>query len=343
MTKPILITGGAGFFGSILKNELLQKGHHCVSVDLVPDADTHPHLVSIRGDITDRALMEQLFSVHRFGTVFHVAALLAHECLSAAQIMRANVDGTRVIAELSARYGTGKIIYTSSNCLFGRGFSTPITEEQPPCPVEIYGTSKWEGEKILLSGSVPAVIFRCPTIIAASRLGLLAILFEFIRENRKVWVVGKGDNRYQFIHALDLATACIAAMETPASGVFNIGSDNVPTLRGAYEYVIELAGSRSRVASLPKGPTLFAMKLCHVLKLSPLGPYHYKMIAENFLFDTTHIKRELNWRPTKTNHDMLLESYNYYLTRHMSAYDPSVSAHKRAAKMGIITLLKWLS
>lgn len=80
----------------------------------------------------------------------------------------------------------------------------------------------------------------------------------------------------------------------------------------AYEYVIRNADSKSRVASLPKGPAIAAMKLAYHLRLSPLGPYHYKMIAEDFTFDTSRIKSRLGWKPTVSNEQMLWRAYEYY-------------------------------
>ena len=148
-----------------------------------------------------------------------------------------------------------------------------MTEEDAPEPVEIYGESKYEAEKILLAltGQLNVVILRCPTIIDFGRLGLLAILFEFIDENRTLWTVGGGHNRYQFIYATDLADACIRALTHPASSIFNIGSDDVKPLVDVYKYVVQHAGSRSRICSLPLRPALAAMKFAHKLKISPLG------------------------------------------------------------------------
>jgi nucleoside-diphosphate-sugar epimerase len=115
-------------------------------------------------------------------------------------------------------------------------------------------------------------------------------------------------------------------------------------MRAVYEAVIAESGSRSRVRSLPKGPTIAAMMLAHKLRVSPLGPYHYKMIAESFVFDTTKIKRELGWRPTLTNEEMLLKSYAYYAAnRDEIAGRTNVSTHRKPAAMGAIRLLKWLS
>src|SRR5207237_3215093 len=123
-------------------------------------------------------------------------------------------------------------------------------------------------------------VLRTPTIMDAGRLGLLAILFEFIDEGRKVWVVGSGAQRYQFIYAQDLASACIAALDYQGSAVFNVGSDEVKTTREVYDSVIARAGTSARVESLPKAPALLAMKLAHALGISPLGQYQFRMFAD---------------------------------------------------------------
>lgn len=345
MGKTILITGGAGFFGSLLKKELLDRGYTCVSIDLEKDDYEHKDLVSIQGDIRDMRLMNRVARTYKFDAIFHVAAILAHAVKDKQFLWTSNVDGTRNVAEIAKKYHIKKVVFTSSNCLWGNSFDRPVLEEDEPKPVEIYGLSKWEGEKILLSyDSFHSVIFRCPTIVDAGRLGLLAILFEFIDEGRKVWVVGGGNNRYQFIYAQDLVEAFIKALGYNHTAVFNIGSDNVPTFKEAYEYVITKAHTKARVANFPRSIAIPFMQLAYALKMSPLGPYQYKMIAESFVFDTSKIKSKLKWQPTLNNKDMLYRAYKYYhdnLTDIKGRTD--VSAHKQAAKMGVIRLLKWVS
>ena len=340
------MTGGSGFFGSILKRKLLDADVRVVNIDLQHDEEIHPGLTSIRGDIRDEALMERIYREGRFDAVFHCAAILAHATKDKDFLWTSNVDGTRVVAEGARKHGVSNVVFTSSNCLWGKGYQYALTEDEPPAPIEIYGHSKWEGEKILLEygRDLNAISVRCPTIVDFGRLGLLAILFEFIDEGRKVWTVGGGRNRYQFIYAQDLADACIRGASHPRSDIFNIGSDDVKSMREIYQYVIAHAGTGARVAALPKDATLLAMRIAHHLKISPLGPYHYKMIAEDFLFDTRKIKAELGWLPTLTNEEMLRRAYVYYKeNRRAIESRTDVSAHKQAAKMGVIRLLKWLS
>ena len=344
--STVLLTGGAGFFGGILKQVLLAKGARCVSVDLQPDEQRHPNLVSVQGDIRDRELLRRIFAAHRFDVVFHCAAMLAHEVPDRAALWQSNVEGTRNIAHAAAETGTVSIVFTSSNCLWGHSFPRPVREDDPPHPVEIYGQSKWEAEKILrrYADRLNVVILRCPTIIDSGRLGLLAILFEFIYEGRTIWTVGAGENRYQFVFASDLADACLRALHFRGVRVFNVGSDNVEPLRAVYQYVIDRANTGAKVRPLPRATTLLGMRLAHWLRLSPLGPYQYKMIAEDFQFDTSRIKSELGWQPTLNNSEMLLRAYQYYCQhREEISQRRHASSHRKPAQMGIIRLVKWLS
>lgn len=348
--REVLVTGGSGFFGGVLKRRLLEEGFAVTNIDLVRDEDAGAEsLTSVQGDIRDAGLLARMFAEHRFDAVFHCAAMLAHDVKDDTLLWTSNVDGTRLVAEAALDAGVLKMVNISSNCLWAEGFGRPVTEADVPAPVELYGRSKLQAEKELATlvekrPDFKVVTLRCPTIIDSGRLGLLAILFEFIEDGKKVWVVGDGSSRYQFIYAQDLATACLLCLQYERSNLFHIGSDEVPTMRGMYESVIRAAGSGSRVASLPRRPTIAMMQLAHRLKVSPLGPYHYRMIAESFVFDTQRIRAELGWTPTLTNEEMMLRAFSYYSENRKAIHARTdVSAHSKAAPMGIIRLLKWMS
>lgn len=340
-----LITGGAGFFGTILKKYFLDKGAECVSIDLEPDCFQNPRFTAYQGDINDNELMEKIFKKHKFDAIFHCAALLAHVKKDLKRLWHANVDGTENVCNFALKYNVSKIVFISSNCLWAKNFDSPVKETEKPNPIEIYGKSKLEGEKILLShqDKINSIIFRSPTIMDEGRLGLLGILFEFIDENRKLPMVGNGENRYQFIYAKDLAKAFEQALSADYSEVFNIGADDVKSFNEVYEYVIKKSGSKSRLFHFPKLPMIFAMKICFWLGISPLGPYQYKMIASSFIFDTSKIKEKLKFQPTLKNEEMLLRAYEFYHQNKQEILSrKDVSAHNSVAKMGVIKILKWL-
>jgi nucleoside-diphosphate-sugar epimerase len=343
----VLVTGGAGFFGGMLKRHLLRQRYRVTSIDRVPDSSWHPHLTKITGDLRDPWLLNSAFRRAEYDAVFHCAAVLAHGMdLDEDDLWSSNVTATRMIAEACRANGVPKLVFTSTNCLWASNPGHPIREDEMPKPAEIYGQSKLAAEHVLCEygRDLEVVILRCPTIIDRGRLGLLAILFEFIQDGKAVWVVGDGGNRYQFIYAEDLVRACIAALQPGVCDIFHVGSERVQPLRSIYEAVIQEAGSGSRVRSLPKKPALAAMQVAHRFGISPLGPYHYRMIAEDFLFDTTKIRERLGWRPTLTNEEMLVQAYRYYANRREEIHQrTNVSAHSKAAPMGVIRLLKWVS
>lgn len=343
----VLVTGGAGFFGGILKRQLLRQHFDVTSIDRVPDPSWHPRLTRVTGDLRDPWLMNALFKRRNFDAVFHCAAVLGQGfSVDEHDLWASNVGATRMLAEACRSYGVPKLIFTSTNCLWAHNPGHLIAEEEPPTPADLYGRSKFAAEEILARYAryMDVVILRSPSIIDRGRLGLLGILFEFIHEGKTVWVVGHGRNRYQFIYAEDLVRACLAALRPGECDIFNVGSLNVKPLRDVYQAVIDAAGSTSKVRSLPLKPAVAAMKLAHRLRVSPLGPYHCRMIAEDFMFDTSKIEKRLGWRPTLTNEEMLVQAYRYYETRREEIHQrENLSAPSRATPMGVIRLLKWVS
>ena len=344
----MLVTGGSGFFGGILKRRLLTGGNTVVNIDIQRDEDVLAGLTSIQGDLRDEDLLKNIFEHHRFDVVFHVAAVLAHGTrLDVNNLWTSNVDATRSLVEAARNSHVHSFVFISTNCLWATDLGHPVREDLDlPDPVEPYGKSKLAAEMVLLryARDMNVVILRCPTIMDAGRMGLLSILYEFIDDHKTIWVVGEGDNRYQFIYAGDLATACVKAGCYGSSGLFHVGSDAVKPMREVYTSVIRASGSRSRVRSLPKIPTIAAMKLAHKLRISPLGPYHYSMISESFVFDTSRAKERLGWYPTLTNEMMLLKAYEYY-HEHRTEISARTdgSAHRMPASMGVIRFLKWIS
>lgn len=342
-----LITGGAGFFGSQLATHLQGEGHAVVILDRVRDDQLAGQFAFAHADLRDAAAVQRVFAEFGpFDGIFHVAAMLAHAIEDKRDLLASNVEGTRHLVAAAVQAGTPHLVYTSSNCVVGKPNNLPVHEDAPIRPLEIYGVSKWQGERILAAyrDRIHITMVRCPTIMGGGRLGLLSILYEFIAEGRKVWMLGDGANRYQFIAAVDLIAALERAIAQPGFHLYNIGADDVPTLRELYEAVIREAGTSARVASLPRAPAVAAMRLLHLLGMSPLGPYHYQMLAESFIFDTTRIKQDLGWQPTRTNTQMLTESYRWYIEHHAEVYRGGErSAHRQPVKLQALELIKRFS
>src|SRR6185295_5166737 len=193
-----------------------------------------------------------------------------------------------------------KVVYVSSSAVFGVPKSNPVNEKTEPSPGEAYGRAKLEGEKLCAHYSkegLDVTIIRPRTIMGHGRLGIFQILFEWIREGYNVPVLGRGDNLYQFVHADDLAEACILAAGRPGPAVYNCGAERFGSMREVLEQLCAHAGTGSKVRSVPMKPAVAFMRLTSALGMSPLGAYHALVYGRSLYFDISKAKRELGWQP----------------------------------------------
>jgi UDP-glucose 4-epimerase len=343
-----LVTGGEAYFGRLLIPALLKHGFSCVSIDQREGGWNDPRVEFIRADVVDPAALKASLKGGRPDVIFHLASQIDFAAKSQRTLFHNNVDSTRAVADFGRAYRVPKIIFTSSNSVFlGNRLQRPITEVDEPIPTDEYGVSKVESEKILAACATDfdAISIRCPNIMDAGRLGMLSILFDFVREGRKCWLLGDGRIWHQCIYAQDLIDACLKAVYYHRSDVFHIGSDNVPCIREMYQNVIDRARTGARVASLPTRLALPAMKLSYRLRLSPLGPYQFRMLTRDFVFDTTKIKAALGWSPTLDNSQMLYKAYEYYLSHWLEIL--TSAGHSANGGMirnlGVVGLLKLIS
>ncbi len=343
-----LITGGAGYFGSVLKKYLLSEGHSCVSIDIVADIDQHPYLESHVLDITDQNKLAVFFeSQQKFDAIYHCAAQLIFKKSNRCYFNDTNVMATHYLADLCVKHAVQHFIFISSNCVYGKLNQLLVTEDHPLNAFEVYGQSKVASENILQAyvDKMNVIIFRPPTIIGKGRLGILSLVYDFIRENRKLWLIGKGENRYQFILGEDLAKACYLATQVNRSDVFNIGTDNVLTLNAVFSDLIKYANSRTKIIHFPEKLGVMCLKLAYQLRLSPVGPYTYNMIASSYVGDTVKIKTVLNWQPTKSNSEILIDGYQHYIDNYQTIHNKAAKlpGHRSAGRVGILNLVKWIS
>ena len=135
-------------------------------------------------------------------------------------------------------------------------------------------------------------------------MGIFQILFEWIYKQKNIPVIGKGDNLYQFVHASDLAEACIAAGNINGTHLYNIGAKEFCSMRETLESVIEHAKSNSRIVGVNKKLSKIGMNITSALGLSPLGPYHSLMYGENMYFDISKAEKMLDYSPKFSNAQM---------------------------------------
>ena len=335
-----LVTGGSGYFGSLLVARLGPSA--CRVFDLNDSADRNVRTEFHRGDIRDPDAIAA--AARGIDIIFHNVAQVP--LAKDRRLFRSvNIDGTRNMLEAATREGVPKVVYTSSSAVFGAPQHNPVTEDTSPAPGEAYGQAKYEGELLCeqyARNGLDVSIIRPRTIMGHGRLGIFQILFEWIRRGCNVPVLGAGDNVYQFVHAEDLADACILAANRPGPRTYNCGTNRYGTMRQALEALCRHAGTGSQVRSVPAMPAVLGMKITSLLGLSPLGAYHALMYGRSMYFDISRAVTELEWQPRWSNEEMFIQSYNWYCSHREKVLQTfGASHHRSAVKQGVLKLLEW--
>lgn len=334
-----LVTGGSGYFGSLLVAHLAAAGHEVRNLDLVaPDHDDAP-AEFVEGDIRDPARVGR--AVAGCDVVYHNVAQvpLAQE---PALLRSVNVDGTTVLLAECARAGVGKVVHTSSSAVFGVPEQNPVLPTTVPRPAEPYGHAKLAAEWACLDAvrrGLDVSIVRPRTIIGHGRLGIFGILFDWIADGADPVVLGDGTNRYQFVHADDLARACILAGEREGPGVYNVGAAEFGTMTDTVAAVCRHAGTGSTVRSAPAGVTAALMRLTSRVGLTPFAPYHWLMYGRSMWFDLDHAVEGLDWSPEWSTDDMFAQSFDWYLAHRTTAASGG-SHHRRSTPQGALAVAK---
>lgn len=154
--STILVTGGAGYIGSHAVLALDKAGYGVIILDNLSYG--HREIVEqvlkvelIVGDISDRALLDQLFTAHNIIAVMHFAVYIAvgESVTDPAKYYRNNVTGTLTLLEAMVAASINNFVFSSSCALYGIPKTVPLVEDYPQDPISPYATTKWMVEQIL--------------------------------------------------------------------------------------------------------------------------------------------------------------------------------------------------
>jgi nucleoside-diphosphate-sugar epimerase len=237
----VLVVGGAGYIGSVLCRQLLNKGYSVRVLDALlygkeslAELQDHPRFELHEGDSRDvgaviRAMLDMDAVVH-LGELVGDPACALDERLT----LEINLAATRMLAEAARGYGVKRFIYASSCSVYGAG-SEILDERSGLNPVSLYARSKIASEQALLALNGPdfhPVILRLATVYGLSprpRFDLVVnvLTAKAVREG-EITIFG-GDQWRPFVHVADVARAIVCCLEAPLTSVkkqvFNVGSD----------------------------------------------------------------------------------------------------------------------
>ncbi len=217
----VLVTGGAGYIGSMLVPTLLQRGWQVTVLDTFAAGDTYlaqccadPNFNPVRGDCRDMAVVEPLLA--KADIVVPLAALVGAP-LCARDKIGANTLNRDAVVDLMKRVSKDqRVVYPTTNSGYGVGDGNSYcTEESPLKPVSLYGTTKVEAEKAVLDSGV-GITLRLATVFGMAprmRLDLLVNDFTWRAVNDKAVVLFEAHFRRNYIHIRDVVKAFTHALD----------------------------------------------------------------------------------------------------------------------------------
>ena len=310
--KKVLITGGSGFLGRELVDRLLKQKRKVKVYDI--KECRNKNVEYIKGDVRD---LKKLMEVSKDADViFHLASLVPQSKVNPIMYKQVIVDGTENVLKVCQKYNI-KLVHVSSSGVYGADRDGIVKEDSQKKPTGHYGNSKWQAELKCLEYSkkgVNVVIVRPMAIIGPGVYGVFKKFMGLVNSNIPLITFGNGKNRIQLVSLSDCADALLLAEKYNKTGeAFNLGSENIPTVKGEFKELIRYAKSKSMIISIPSWLARGIFKFLYMLKLSPLTPEHYYMLDKNSILDITKTKEVLGWKPKKDNIEILKETYDWYV------------------------------
>ena len=317
-----IITGGNGFLGTELSKRLLAKGEKVLILDIekTEDSPIYPDAEFIHLDIRSKKGWDQV-EIEKDDVIYHFAAKLLMPILPRKErteyFWSHLYDGTEVLLDhLEKKTECRKIVYYTTDMVYGHTVFHPRKEDHPREPVGPYGEAKYKSELLCeqyRERGFNITLFRPRLIIGEGRLGILESLFKLIDKNLPVPMIGSGKNFYQFVSVGDCADSCIKAMEKGCPNEeYHVGSTNPPTVRELLKSLIKEANSHSILIPTYAPAVKFTLDILDRLGHPIMDPEQYLIADETCVLDVSKAEAELGWTPTETDVEMLIEAYRSY-------------------------------
>ena len=276
----ILVTGGAGYIGSVVVEECIAAGHRTFVIDNLEKGHremVHEDAGFYEGDIGDAALLEKIFRDEQIDTVIHMAAysLVGESVEHPGKYYRNNVINGMTLLDTMVACGVKNIVFSSTAATYGEPEESPITEDFPNVPTNPYGESKLAFERALKwyerAHGVRYVSLRYFNAAGATeRCGemhepethIIPIVLQAaagMRESVQIF----GDNYptkdgtcvRDYIHVTDLARAHVLAVASKSSGIFNLGCGGEGyTVKEVIDTARAVTGSEIKAEVAPRRP-----------------------------------------------------------------------------------------
>jgi nucleoside-diphosphate-sugar epimerase len=341
----VAISGGAGFLGLHLARRLRADGCSVRTLDVAPldDAGLEAGVEHLVADIRDERAAARLLAGAE--VLVHAAAALPIQA-SRSAITSVNVGGTATAMAAAREAGVRRVVFVSSTAVYGVPDRHPIHEEDPLVGVGAYGESKIAAEAVcsaFAARGLESVVVRPKTFIGPERLGVFEILFDWVREGRRIPILGDGSNRYQLLAVDDLVDAVVRCFDAPVAGeTVNVGAERFGSVREDLGALCRHAGSGARLLPVPARPAEVVLRGLELMRLSPLAEWHYRTAHRDSYVAIEKARRLLGWEPRLSNAEALCATYDWYLA-HVHELGRSGTTHRVPWDQRALGLLKRLA
>jgi len=256
--KKVVVTGGAGFIGSHLAEELAGRGYHVIILDdlstgrmkNIENLLKKENAEFIQGSITDLPLLRKLFQNVEY--VFHQAALSSvprsmEDPLTTNEV---NIKGTLNVLMAARENRVRKVVYAASSSVYGDALALPQKEDMPPNPLSPYALTKLVGEYYCRIFhqlySLPTVCLRYFNVYGSRQdprsqyAAAVPAFAERVSRNLPPIIFGDGEQSRDFTFIQDVVRANILAAVNDAEGVYNIGSGKSVTINQLAKAILNL-------------------------------------------------------------------------------------------------------
>jgi len=256
----VLVTGGAGFIGSNIVDGLIHMGHSVIAVDSLITGSIEnlsPLALFYQQDITDEKVMEKIFNSHKPDFVIHTAAQISVPASVENPVFDAqqNIMGTLTVLKMCQKYGTKKIIFSSTGgAVYGESVPIPTTEDTCPNPISPYAIAKLSCEKYIEFYSrqhgLDYTVLRYsnvfgPRQIPKGEAGVVCIFTENMLKNKEINIYGNGEQTRDFIYVGDVVMANLKALMNGSGEKINISTNTPTTINGLFKVLSEKIGYSS--------------------------------------------------------------------------------------------------
>ena len=317
-----IVVGGSGFLGQNLARALLKEKRDVLICDKNAVESTDLQSVPFRQiDVTKPASLENI-GAGPDDTIYHFAANLLVPIPPRRErhafFFDVNYTGTVNLLNYLKKQGCSRVVYFTTDMVYGRGKEDLRKEDDPREPLGPYGESKLQSELLCeeyRKDGMRITIFRPRLIIGPGRLGILTKLFKLIDSNLPVPMIGNGKNYYQFISVYDCVLASMLAVDKGIPNAeYNLGSKNPPTVRGLLGGLIRDVGSKSILVPTPAPMVKACLAALDHLGMPLMDPEQYVIANEDCVLSTEKAERELGWHAEHSDVAMLRSAYDEYIS-----------------------------